>query len=109
MIWLAYVGCGTANKLWERKCGITLQYAKPKYLRVVVSGVAMDVLEPTEKSTNGTVTLEIEVSDPVMERGIETRIVGADVAGLLVTEQLAEHIQDEYYIDVEEHGVEVAE
>lgn len=69
----------------------------------------MSTAEPTEKSTNGTVTLEIEVSDPVMERGIEARTLDVDIEGSLVTEQLAEHIWDEYHIDVEEHGAEIAQ
>lgn len=66
-----------------------------------------ETLEPTDKRTNGTVTLKIEVSDPVMERGIETRLIGFDMKGSIVTERLADHIWDEYYIDVEEYGAEV--
>jgi hypothetical protein len=69
----------------------------------------MQELESTDKSTNGTVTLTLEVSDPVVDLGIETRLLDFDMEGSLVTEELAEHIWSEYNIDVEEHGAEIVE
>jgi len=69
----------------------------------------MQETEPIDKMTNGTVTLTLEISDPVTELGIETRLLDYDMEGSLVTEELAEHIWNEYGIDVEEHGAEIAD
>jgi hypothetical protein len=68
-----------------------------------------NTLEPSDKQTNGKVTLEIEVSDPCLDLGIETRLVGFVSEKSFVTEELAEHLEWEYDIDVEEHGVEIVE
>jgi hypothetical protein len=65
--------------------------------------------EPTDKSTNGKVTLELEISDPCLDLGIETRLVGFESEKSFVTEELAEHLEWEHNIDVEEHGVEIVE
>lgn len=65
--------------------------------------------EPTDKSTNGKVTLEFEISDPVMDPCIETRLVGFESEKSFVTEELAEHLEWEHNIDVEKHGVEIVE
>lgn len=65
--------------------------------------------EPTDKSTNGKVTLEFEISDPVLDLGIETRLVGFESEKSFVTEELAEHLGREHGIDVEDHGVEIVE
>ena len=69
----------------------------------------MQESEPTEKMTNGTVTLTLEVSGPVTDLGIETRLLDFDMEGSLVTEELAEHIWSEFGLDVEEHGAEIAD
>lgn len=68
-----------------------------------------ETTEPTDKMTNGTVTVELEISDPVTELGIETRLLKCEVDGSLVTDDLAQHIWDEHGIDVTDFGAEIAE
>lgn len=63
--------------------------------------------EPTDALTNGQVTLELTISDEVTELGILTELTGIDSEGSKVTDELREHILDEYRIDVTEHGIGV--
>lgn len=62
--------------------------------------------EPTDNLNNGQVTLELTITDEVSGLGILTELTGFEATNG-VTEELAEHIWDEYRIDVEEHGVEI--
>jgi len=56
--------------------------------------------------TNGEVRIVIDVSDPVTDLGIRTERVSVESNGK-VSEELAQHIWDEYLFSVEEEGVEV--
>lgn len=69
----------------------------------------MEVTEPTDEMTNGTVTLELELSDPVGKAGIETRLLELESEKSFVTGQLAEHLWCELGIDVEQHDIDVVE
>ena len=56
--------------------------------------------------TNGEVRIVIDVSDPVADLGVRTERVSVESNGK-VSEELAQHIWDEYLFSVEEEGVEV--
>lgn len=58
--------------------------------------------------TNGEVRLVIDVSDPVTDLGIHSEPVSVESNGK-VSDELAEHIWDEYRIAVHEHGIGVFE
>lgn len=67
----------------------------------------MKATDATDKTTNGTVTLELEISDPVMEAGIETRLTGIESEKEFVTQRLADHVRLQHDIDLEEFGIDV--
>lgn len=60
-----------------------------------------------EELNNGAVRIVIDCSDCVAETGIRTEMVSVKADRSVITEELAEHIEWEYLIDVEEHGIEV--
>ena len=67
---------------------------------------ALDRTPNVDDLTNGEVRIVIDVSDPVTDLGIRTERVSVESNGK-VSEELAQHIWDEYLFSVEEEGVEV--
>lgn len=66
-----------------------------------------ETIEPIDKPTNGKVTVTLEISDPVSQLGVETRLLEFESEKSFVSKRLADHIWNELLIDVEDHGVEV--
>lgn len=56
---------------------------------------------------NGAVRIVLDCSDLVAETGIRTEVVSVEADRPVITEELADHLEWEYLIDVEEHGIEV--
>lgn len=65
--------------------------------------------EATDSTNNGQVTIELTITDEVMNLGILTELISIESEKSFVTDELADHLMHEYHIDVEEHGIEIVE
>ncbi len=60
-----------------------------------------------EELDNGSVRVVMDISDPVTDLGIKTDKVSVEASGSKVSEDLAQHLWDELFIDVDDYDIGV--